>query len=119
LACSFAWRPRRVVDQQNTWILKLDAARFVKFSQRLFEGFLADAELLPNRFGRTVIIESQPAAVLFQLFHDSVGERRDAFVARGVEAQINLPVGSDIPDETFEPLPNLQWHGEVVPVKEP
>ena len=35
---------------------------FVKFAQRLLEGFFADAKILPDRGGRTVVVKLQFAA---------------------------------------------------------
>jgi len=53
-------------------VLKKDAPLFVEPAQSLLEGFFADAKLLPNCVGRTVIVEGQAAAIAFKGLDDLI-----------------------------------------------
>lgn len=103
--------PGGVVEQLNSRVLKTDAAGFVELAEGLLEGPLADAKFSPYLLGRTVVVEGQLTAVLFEGCDDLIRQDGNALVTRSVEPQINLPIGTDSADKSFQFLADCERGG--------
>ena len=102
----------------NARLLKTDAAGFVEFAEGLFESLLADAESFPDRRRRTAIVEGHIPAVAFKRLDDLVCERGHTLVTRRIEAQVNLPAGTDGADKALQLLADSERRGEVFVVEQ-